>query len=80
MVDTYCTGAGSVQCSTLNEEEIFEVQDKRGLFQVGWIHVSAGVCTRPAVSACNPLFAPSGRSALSVGAQKVQVVPFVSND
>ncbi|CAI5502572.1 unnamed protein product [Closterium sp. Naga37s-1] len=28
----------SDSCSTLNEEEIFEAQDKRGLFQLGWIH------------------------------------------
>ncbi|KAL9139960.1 hypothetical protein ABFS82_14G005300 [Erythranthe guttata] len=25
-------------CQTLNEEEIFEVQDKRSLFSLGWIH------------------------------------------
>ncbi|CAH9055080.1 unnamed protein product [Cuscuta europaea] len=25
-------------CQTLNEEEIFEVQDKRSLFPLGWIH------------------------------------------
>lgn len=30
----------NVQCQTLNEEEIFEVQDKHSLFQLGWIHVS----------------------------------------
>ena len=29
-----------VQCQTLNEEELFEVQDKYSLFQLGWIHVS----------------------------------------
>ncbi|XP_022760642.1 AMSH-like ubiquitin thioesterase 3 isoform X2 [Durio zibethinus] len=29
--------AGSL-CSTLNEEEIFEVQDKLSLFPLGWIH------------------------------------------
>ncbi|KAH7842266.1 hypothetical protein Vadar_003355 [Vaccinium darrowii] len=28
----------SDSCQTLNEEEIFEVQDKRSLFQLGWIH------------------------------------------
>jgi len=28
------------QCQTTNEEEIFEVQDKRSLFPLGWIHVS----------------------------------------
>ncbi|KAL2999547.1 hypothetical protein AAZX31_09G165900 [Glycine max] len=26
------------QCQTTNEEEIFEVQDKRSLFPLGWIH------------------------------------------
>eukprot|EP00271_Cylindrocystis_brebissonii_P021167 TRINITY_DN7423_c0_g1_i1.p1 TRINITY_DN7423_c0_g1~~TRINITY_DN7423_c0_g1_i1.p1 ORF type:complete len:536 (-),score=65.39 TRINITY_DN7423_c0_g1_i1:206-1813(-) len=30
--------ATSDSCSTLNEEEIFDAQDKRGLFQLGWIH------------------------------------------
>lgn len=30
----------NVQCQTLNEEEIFEIQDKGSLFQLGWIHVS----------------------------------------
>ncbi|WCJ23387.1 associated molecule with the SH3 domain of STAM 3 [Euphorbia peplus] len=30
--------ATSDSCSTLNEEEIFEVQDKMGLFPLGWIH------------------------------------------
>lgn len=30
--------ATSDSCQTLNEEEIFEFQDKRGLFQLGWIH------------------------------------------
>ncbi|KAK6161024.1 hypothetical protein DH2020_004405 [Rehmannia glutinosa] len=30
----------SDSCQTLNEEEIFEVQDKRSLFPLGWIHVS----------------------------------------
>ncbi|KAK4483301.1 hypothetical protein RD792_010486 [Penstemon davidsonii] len=29
----------SDSCQTLNEEEIFEVQDTRSLFQLGWIHV-----------------------------------------
>lgn len=29
------------QCQTLNEEEIFEVQDSLSLFPLGWIHVSA---------------------------------------
>lgn len=28
----------SDSCQTLNEEEIFEVQDKRSLFPLGWIH------------------------------------------
>ncbi|KAL2506825.1 AMSH-like ubiquitin thioesterase 3 [Abeliophyllum distichum] len=28
----------SDSCQTLNEEEIFEIQDKRSLFQLGWIH------------------------------------------
>ncbi|KAK6921195.1 JAB1/MPN/MOV34 metalloenzyme domain, partial [Dillenia turbinata] len=28
----------SDQCQTTNEEEIFEVQDKRSLFPLGWIH------------------------------------------
>ncbi|CAI5963533.1 unnamed protein product [Closterium sp. NIES-65] len=28
----------SDSCSTTNEEEIFEAQDKLGLFQLGWIH------------------------------------------
>ena len=28
------------QCQTLNEEEIFEVQDNLSLFSLGWIHVS----------------------------------------
>ncbi|EPS59442.1 hypothetical protein M569_15365, partial [Genlisea aurea] len=28
----------SDSCQTLNEEEIFEVQDKRALFPLGWIH------------------------------------------
>jgi STAM-binding protein len=32
--------ATSDSCQTLNEEEIFDSQDKRGLFQLGWIHVS----------------------------------------
>eukprot|EP00850_Spirogloea_muscicola_P019762 SM000198S05333 [mRNA] locus=s198:145076:149400:- [translate_table: standard] len=31
--------ATSDSCQTVNEEEIFDVQDKRGLFQLGWIHV-----------------------------------------
>ncbi|KAL2653668.1 hypothetical protein R1flu_021796 [Riccia fluitans] len=30
--------ATSDSCQTLNEEEIFEAQDNRGLFQLGWIH------------------------------------------
>jgi STAM-binding protein len=30
--------ATSDSCQTLNEEEIFDSQDKRGLFQLGWIH------------------------------------------
>lgn len=30
--------ATSDSCQTINEEEIFEAQDKRGLFQLGWIH------------------------------------------
>ncbi|CAM6093114.1 unnamed protein product [Calypogeia fissa] len=30
--------ATSDSCQTVNEEEIFEVQDSRGLFQLGWIH------------------------------------------
>jgi proteasome lid subunit RPN8/RPN11 len=30
--------ATSDSCSTINEEEIFEAQDQRGLFQLGWIH------------------------------------------
>uniref|UniRef100_A0A803NAF0 USP8 dimerisation domain-containing protein n=1 Tax=Chenopodium quinoa TaxID=63459 RepID=A0A803NAF0_CHEQI len=30
--------AGSL-CQTLNEEEIFEVQDKASLFPLGWIHI-----------------------------------------
>lgn len=29
-----------LQCQTLNEEEIFEVQDRLSLFPLGWIHVS----------------------------------------
>ncbi|CAI9267818.1 unnamed protein product [Lactuca saligna] len=28
----------SDSCQTLNEEDIFEIQDKRSLFQLGWIH------------------------------------------
>ncbi|KAG5555212.1 hypothetical protein RHGRI_012678 [Rhododendron griersonianum] len=28
----------SDSCQTLNEEEIFEIQDTRSLFQLGWIH------------------------------------------
>ncbi|XLU45527.1 hypothetical protein S245_040341, partial [Arachis hypogaea] len=28
----------SDSCSTLNEEEIFEVQDSLSLFPLGWIH------------------------------------------
>ncbi|KAH9778749.1 AMSH-like ubiquitin thioesterase 1 [Citrus sinensis] len=31
----------SDSCQATNEEEIFEVQDKRSLFPLGWIHVSA---------------------------------------
>lgn len=31
------------QCQTLNEEEIFEVQDKLSLFPLGWIHVSVWI-------------------------------------
>ncbi|KAL3685643.1 hypothetical protein R1sor_003665 [Riccia sorocarpa] len=30
--------ATSDSCQTLNEEELFEAQDNRGLFQLGWIH------------------------------------------
>ncbi|BFI24722.1 STAM-binding protein [Marchantia polymorpha subsp. ruderalis] len=30
--------ATSDSCQTVNEEEIFEAQDRRGLFQLGWIH------------------------------------------
>lgn len=30
--------ATSDSCQTLNEEEIFDVQDKRSLFPLGWIH------------------------------------------
>ncbi|KAJ7536652.1 hypothetical protein O6H91_12G076300 [Diphasiastrum complanatum] len=30
--------ATSDSCQTVNEEEIFDAQDKRGLFQLGWIH------------------------------------------
>jgi STAM-binding protein len=25
-------------CETLNEEELFDIQEQRGLFQLGWIH------------------------------------------
>lgn len=32
-----------LQCQTLNEEDIFEVQDKRSLFPLGWIHVSGRI-------------------------------------
>jgi hypothetical protein len=32
--------ATSDSCQTVNEEEIFDTQDQRGLFQLGWIHVS----------------------------------------
>lgn len=32
-----------LQCETLNEEDIFEVQDKRSLFPLGWIHVSGHI-------------------------------------
>ncbi|XLT59592.1 hypothetical protein HN873_052196, partial [Arachis hypogaea] len=35
-----------VQCSTLNEEEIFEVQDILSLFPLGWIHVSSIILDR----------------------------------
>ncbi|KAJ7299396.1 hypothetical protein O6H91_Y236700 [Diphasiastrum complanatum] len=28
----------SDSCQTVNEEEIFDIQDKRSLFQLGWIH------------------------------------------
>lgn len=35
----------NVQCQTLNEEEIFEVQDKLSLFPLGWIHVSISIPT-----------------------------------
>jgi STAM-binding protein len=35
------------QCQTTNEEEIFEVQDKRSLFPLGWIHVSNYGLTTP---------------------------------
>jgi STAM-binding protein len=31
----------SDSCQTLNEEEIFEVQDRLSLFPLGWIHVSS---------------------------------------
>ncbi|KAL0414803.1 UNVERIFIED_CONTAM: AMSH-like ubiquitin thioesterase 3 [Sesamum radiatum] len=31
-------GYSNKPCQTLNEEEIFEVQDKRSLFSLGWIH------------------------------------------
>uniref|UniRef100_A0A7I4FQ00 MPN domain-containing protein n=1 Tax=Physcomitrium patens TaxID=3218 RepID=A0A7I4FQ00_PHYPA len=30
--------ATSDSCQTINEEEIFDAQDKRSLFQLGWIH------------------------------------------
>ncbi|KAH9571586.1 hypothetical protein CY35_02G101500 [Sphagnum magellanicum] len=30
--------ATSDSCQTVNEEEIFDTQDQRGLFQLGWIH------------------------------------------
>ncbi|GMP24253.1 hypothetical protein CsSME_00001581 [Camellia sinensis var. sinensis] len=33
----------SDSCQTLNEEEIFEVQDKYSAFPFGWIHVSVSV-------------------------------------
>ncbi|KAG2726956.1 hypothetical protein I3760_01G137500 [Carya illinoinensis] len=34
----YVLNSLHVQCQTLNEEELFEVQDKLSLFQLGWIH------------------------------------------
>lgn len=34
-----------LQCQTLNEEEIFEVQDRLSLFPLGWIHVSDTVAS-----------------------------------
>lgn len=37
---SFCLPLLSFQCQTLNEEEIFEVQDKLSLFPLGWIHVS----------------------------------------
>lgn len=40
------------QCQTTNEEEIFEVQDKRSLFPLGWIHVSNYGLTTPFFPRC----------------------------
>ena len=42
------------QCQTLNEEEIFEIQDRLSLFTLGWIHVST--CILSMASNCSLYF------------------------
>lgn len=34
----------SDSCTTMNEEDIFEFQDKQDLITLGWIHVSYKIC------------------------------------
>ncbi|KAG5022101.1 hypothetical protein JHK85_018443 [Glycine max] len=62
----------SDSCQTTNEEEIFEVQDKRSLFPLGWIHImlpeSVAIVMAPRDSSRNHgifrLTAPGGMSVI----------------
>ena len=51
----------SDSCETLNEEEIFDVQDKYDLITLGWIHVSdsLSVCQSPSFSLFALVLSPS---------------------
>ena len=39
-------------CETVNEEELFDVQDQYDLITLGWIHVSLWVCLCVCVCVC----------------------------
>ena len=49
----------SDSCETLNEEEIFDVQDKYDLITLGWIHVSDSLSVCLSFSSFALLLSPS---------------------
>lgn len=49
-------------CNTMNEEELFDVQDQHNLITLGWIHVRMGIvqfCCGLCLTKLNPLFVDS---------------------